>query len=379
MASGDQLTKIESGYGYRATWDYFFVTPNWGSVLVSRKGREKIEVIEQDGKQARRVEYNGDVCQWDLETGRVVRTYQHDPPRYIRFMAMAPNGSTFVTADTLPGVVEREEALATTVWDAKEGTYRPLGDTDRQYHFVYSPDSRFLAATDYGADRLLTPAVTLFDLQEKRERWKVSVTDNTRAILSTFSPDRQLLCGSYLIYDAPGKWDHWHPKLKVWDVKTGQEVASLDGPLDDHFASPRFSPDSPTLVTTNFHQSQRKLIVWRLREKQPPKEVALGEPIAGYKFAAYEPTISPDGKWIAVVSQLIPEKVQLDLDPLDAQQPHIYLIDAISGEIRETIVAPHAIGGSLCFSPDGMLLASSGPGRVLLWDLSQPPGAAAAK
>jgi WD40 repeat protein len=55
------------------------------------------------------------------------------------------------------------------------------------------------------------------------------------------------------------------------------------------------------------------------------------------------------------------------------------VVDANSGEIRETIVAPHGIGGSLCFSPDGRLLASAGLGRVLLWDLAQPPGTAAGK
>lgn len=373
VASGKQLTKIESGYGYRASSEYLFVTPDWRTVLVSRKGRDKTEVIEQDGKQVRRVEYNGDVCQWDLETGRVVRTYQHDPPRYIRFMVMAPDGSTFVTADTLPGLIEQQVALATTVWDAKEGTYRPL-DGNRQFHFVYSPDSGFLAATAYGADAGLTPELTLFDLHEKRKRWTVAVTDNTRAHVSEFSPDGRLLVGGYMVYDTPGKWDHWQPKLKVWDVEIGKEVASLDGDRDDYFLWPRFSADSGTVAVTNFRNNQKKLIVWRPLEKQPPKELVLGEIMPGYKFANYAATMSPDRKWIAVVSQLLPEKTQLDLDPLDAQQPHIHLIEVDSGELRETIVAPHSIGGSVCFSPDGKLLASAGLGRVLLWDLAQPPG-----
>jgi WD40 repeat protein len=29
---------------------------------------------------------------------------------------------------------------------------------------------------------------------------------------------------------------------------------------------------------------------------------------------------------------------------------------------------------SLAFSPDGKTLATSGPGEVLLWDFSKPPG-----
>ena len=53
---------------------------------------------------------------------------------------------------------------------------------------------------------------------------------------------------------------------------------------------------------------------------------------------------------------------------------HIHLIDVATGEILETLIAPQGFPRSACFSPDGRTLATGGLGRVLLWNLSKPPG-----
>jgi WD40 repeat protein len=58
-------------------------------------------------------------------------------------------------------------------------------------------------------------------------------------------------------------------------------------------------------------------------------------------------------------------------------QLRIHLIEVATGEIKETLIAPQGGITNLAFSPDGITLATGGIGKVFLWDLSTPPGAAA--
>ena len=66
-----------------------------------------------------------------------------------------------------------------------------------------------------------------------------------------------------------------------------------------------------------------------------------------------------------------------ELNPEDFSQPRIYLVETATGKIRETLVGPQDMAMEIRFSPDGKTLAMSGIGRVLLWDLEEPLGAAA--
>ena len=79
-----------------------------------------------------------------------------------------------------------------------------------------------------------------------------------------------------------------------------------------------------------------------------------------------------DGRWIAVATQGMPDRSALGdaADATDLPQPKLYLVQLATGEIRETIVMPQCYPASLCFSPDGKTLASSGQGRVLFWDVA---------
>jgi hypothetical protein len=101
------------------------------------------------------------------------------------------------------------------------------------------------------------------------------------------------------------------------------------------------------------------------------KTIPLGE-----KGDVYPPAFSPDGKWVAVPTLLIPEDAGHETLAEDLPQPRVHLVEVAAGMVRETLVAPQGFPSAACFSPDGKTLATSGSGRVLLWDLTKPALAA---
>src|SRR5206468_7508965 len=64
VATGKELTRIETGYRSPFIGDYLFVTPDWQTLLVPR-GKRRAESVEQAGKRLRRWEVGGDVRAFD--------------------------------------------------------------------------------------------------------------------------------------------------------------------------------------------------------------------------------------------------------------------------------------------------------------------------
>ena len=120
-----------------------------------------------------------------------------------------------------------------------------------------------------------------------------------------------------------------------------------------------------------------QLSLFGVPEQKLRKTVVFGESTKEETVHALSPVFSPDSKWLAIITQVLPEAASGELDPRDAPQARIHLIETASGEIRETLIAPQGFPRSACFSPDGRTLATGGLGRVMLWELLTPPGAIA--
>jgi WD40 repeat protein len=371
--TGNIVQQIETGHGLRRSFEYFYITPDWQTLFVPQ-GKTKTERVERDGKHLLRWEYDGAVRAWDVATGKLTRTLRHEPARNYDLMFMSPDGRRFITRDELPGVRERRE-YAISLWDAASGTSQPLPN-DLFAMVCFSPDGESVAATTVNTASRAT-AVKLFDAANGRVRWATPIKEpDTIVFVNSFSPDGKLLVGTQRPLSPAKELTQPRESFKWWDAATGRELASFDDNSKRGYSACQFSPDGQTLAVVRGHTEQAELLLFRTVDQQLVTRLTLGTAPAESRLGVSQPAYSPDGRWLAtIISQNPNQRPPADIDVRDLPQPRILLIDVAAGEVRETLVMPPCYGGTPCFSLDGRTLATSGYGRVLLWDLSRPPGA----
>ncbi len=373
LASGKRLATMEAGNELRASFNYFALTPDWQTMFAWEEGRGKFEKFQRDGKTLHRVEYGSLIRSWNVDTGELLRTYQHSPPRGIRMMYLAPTGKYFLTLDEVPGEFETSRPRALTLWDLATGEHRQVGDGNSGPG-AFSSDGRLVAvAVPMEGDDNHTESIRIFAAPEWEEKCKITVSEGKpiRAHSAAFAAGDRILIGSVQVYDKPDDWRHFEAALKFWDVGSGKEILSIPSPAKDQgFAYVKVSPDDQTVVASTLARTsggdERLIVVdlgqktWKMIDVNPGALVQ-------------EPQFHPGGKWITVPTQVVPKEELRKREPDDLPQPRIHLIDLASGQILETLVAPQGFVTTLAFSPDGKTLATSGKGAVLLWDFSSPP------
>ena len=209
------------------------------------QGKLSVTTVEKEGKKSNRYEASGDVRAWDTNTGELLFTFKHDPPRAIRTMDVSPDGLSFITFEDYYSESGRR-LQSTTLWDVESKQHRPLPADLVGYAVSIRPTARTLAAAvKMEAGRI---GIKLLDSATAQASRLVSIEteDDCRAPLFRVFSGRQ---AADRVCDIAQRRSALAEILGRGDWPG--ELASFAAEKNDMFLGLSYSPDGRMLVTAN--------------------------------------------------------------------------------------------------------------------------------
>ena len=239
-----------------------------GTEILTIRRREVISAVafSPDGKTLAWIEASppDTIHVWDVTTRSIIALYEDPTVFNMNSIAFSPDGKTFVTVDAQYDIAK--------VWDINTGNTIDLGHIGLT-PISFSPNSTMLAS---GGHR----GVKLWDVNTGRDIANIPIKPSSRVRLVSFSPD-----GRTLAYRVSGE------KLtRLWDVTTQTQTGIIENPSIEYWA---FSPDGKTLASA----AGRIITLWDVVTGQPI--ATLEGPLGGVSHITY----SPDGNTLASVSR----------------------------------------------------------------------------
>lgn len=193
-----------------------------------------------------------------------------------------------------------------------------------------SPDGSLLAYGSYSDN-----SVHIVDIASGAETQ--TLKGHTKSVTAlAFSPDGSLLASSGTVNLPPGK----DGSVRIWDVKTGKQLASFQTPGISSFA---FSPDG-SLLGGSSSGDPRQIYLWEtktLKQKTSVKNLFLG-------FA-----FSPDGNLLAGGNR--------DED--------VHIVDIAKGTEKMSLTGHKGWVWSAAFGAGSLLASGSDDASIILWNL----------
>lgn len=294
---------------------------------------------------------------------------------HVHSVAFSPGGRMIAA-----GVSSERGQSGTSIllWDVQtRGIVASLkGHTRGQPKVTFSPDGALVASG--GSLCCHDRTVRVWDMATRRE---TASLEGTAPV--TFSPD-----GSRLAYVSEGE------KVKIWDVVRRQEIGTLVH--GDQVNALAFSPDGTLLAagTGRWWESGRGAV--RLWDVARLEEITIIE--APSSTAVESVTFSPDGTmlaygwWTDGAIKLWDVPRQQQIGTLEGAEPVVFSPDGTilasqtndrsiklwDAESRKELIALSGVedANSVSFSPGGAMLASGSffDGTITLWDVSEWTG-----
>jgi WD40 repeat protein/serine/threonine protein kinase len=341
LATGRQRWTFPIDLGKQQGWQWAAFSPNGRTLAVTRAagvtlldtatGRPVGKVAPGTAVSAVAFSPNGKWLAWASAAGPI--TLWDRPGREARrtlpakatttFLRFLPNSRTLVAGN--------HPAQTITRWDTATGRPRhPVRlktEDPGVFAVAMTPDGRTFSGAYENAG-----LVKLWSAGTGEVRRVLGRLASSKARSVAFSPDGRLLA-------AGG----WQGDLRIWDVKTGQEVHQLRG----HWTSVLtldFSPDGRTLASGDDHGIVK---LWDVKTGR------LQVPAGGHRGSINSVTVSPDGRTMASASA----------------DGTVKIWELSTGRERRSLAGHQGAAGGLAYSPNGRTLASSGwDARVRLWD-----------
>ncbi|KIK35434.1 hypothetical protein CY34DRAFT_812149 [Suillus luteus UH-Slu-Lm8-n1] len=275
--------------------------------------------------------WDGSLRVWNIKSGKQVGDKWQDGESPVRTIALSPDGKKVVSGSRDGGV---------RLWDIDTGKVvaRWMGHTEEVKSVCWSQNGQRVLSGSYDGTA---------------REWDVENGETTLGPIdigyqfvcaAVYSPDKTMFATAGSGRCMPGVSDLECP-IKIWDVKTGELVAALNGHTMFCLA---WTMDGKTLISGSFH-SDHSIRTWNTKTW---KHVAVLE---GHTDEVYSIVISPNGCVLASASR---DKTAR-LWNIENGQP-------ISSPLHhEDMVI------SVIFSADGKQLATAcHDNNAYLWDVS---------